>query len=193
MAMRLTKTAKPKNTYFHERMTQHTDNQPTIYRVRPRFQVETSEAPGDFLSKIKKGLGTQGATCHGKVYPTYAILSLPFEERHYWSPQLHISVEETEDGSLVRGLYGPRPIVWTMFVFFYAMIGFAALIVSIVGLSHLTLDQPANILWFVPGLVLLFLSLYLVAYFGKRRGHDQMETLHRFVEKTTGLAFEDET
>ena len=27
-------------------------------------------------------------------------------------------MEETEEGTLIRGLIGPKPSVWTMFVFF---------------------------------------------------------------------------
>ena len=51
------------------------------------------------------------------------------------------------------------------------------------GLSLWSLGNSAGILWFVPVLVFLFLSLYLVAYFGQKLGHKQMGNIHRFIEK----------
>ncbi len=157
------------------------------YRVRPRFQIETIYSVTELADKINAGLQREDAPCKGRVQSTYASLYLPQEEQHYWSPRLTLTLEETPTGSLLRGLYGPRPAVWTMFVFFYAIIGFAIMVISIIGLSHWSLGQNATILWLVPVLVLVFLSLYLVAYFGQKLGHDQMVTLHRFMEESTGL------
>jgi len=117
----------------------------------------------------------------------YGNLSLPTVEQHYWSPQLSLTLEKTETGTEIRGLYGPRPAVWTMFVFFYSFLGFAILIISIVGLTNLSLDKSANILWFVPALIIVFLTLYLVSYSGQKLGYKQIETLHEFIEKSTGL------
>ena len=39
----------------------------------------------------------------------------------------------------------------------------------------------------VPVLLLVFLSLYLVSYFGQKIGKKQMIILHRFFEASTGL------
>ncbi len=76
-----------------------------------------------------------------------------------------------------------------MFVFFYAVIGFAILVISIVGFSNLSLGNPGPILWFLPLLIIVFLSLYFVAHQGQKLGHDQMLLLHDFVEDSTGLKF----
>ncbi|MEL6925713.1 MAG: hypothetical protein AAFO94_16835, partial [Bacteroidota bacterium] len=97
---------------------------------------------------------------------------------------LSIAIEPEETGSLLRGLYGPKPAVWTMFVFFYALVGFAVVVVSVIGFANLSIDKSGAILWLVPVLLLIFLSLYLVAYFGQRLGHDQMLTIHHFLEAT---------
>ncbi|MDN5204691.1 hypothetical protein QQ008_25090 [Fulvivirgaceae bacterium BMA10] len=157
------------------------------YSIRPRFKIETAYSVEDLGEKIKMGLNQENAPCKGQVYPGYSTLYLPREEQHYWSPQLTLTFEETENGSLLRGLYAPRPAVWTMFVFFYSAIGFAILLVAVIGLSYLSLGKSATLLWLIPVFVVLFLTLYLVAYFGQKMGRDQMITLHRFVEKSTGL------
>lgn len=160
------------------------------YDIRPRFRYETDIKSSEITDRIKAALQAKNASCKGSVHPSYATLYLPIEEQHYWSPQLSLTVEEDEHGTVIRGLYAPRPAVWTMFVFFYAFIGFATLIISIVGLSNLSLDKSATILWLVPVLGLVFLSIYLVAYFGQRTSIEQMIKLHRFLEESTGLTID---
>ena len=79
-----------------------------------------------------------------------------------------------------------------MFVFFYSLIGVAVLFILIFGLSHLSLGKPAHILWYVPVLLGVFFTLYFVAFFGRKLGHDQMQQLHNFLESCTGLKFHEE-
>ena len=160
-----------------------------VYRVRPRFQIETSMSADEILTKIKSGLSSPNASCRGEINHGYATLFLPPEEQHYWSPQLSLNMEELEEGTLLRGLYGPRPGVWTMFVFFYAIIAFAIVIIGVIGLSNLSLDESGAILWGVPILLLIFLTLYLVAYTGQKMARGQMNILHDFLEESTGLKF----
>ncbi|MDZ7806956.1 MAG: hypothetical protein U5K71_07560 [Gracilimonas sp.] len=153
-------------------------------RIRPRIYVETSLSPEEVNQRIRKQLKDECQVCSGESTKGYATICPPEEEQHFWSPQLTITLDnDDEDKTRVRGLYGPKASVWTMFVFFYAAIGFVIMIISMIGLSYWSLDKPATILWLVPVLLLVFLSLYLVAYFGQRLGHKQMTNLHRFLER----------
>ncbi len=162
------------------------------YRVRPRFRIETEFPMEHWEGKIKDGLKNEDTGCLGKVTPGFVTLSLPVEEQRYWSPQLTITMEETEEGSLLRGLYAPRPTVWTMFVFFYSIIGFTIMTIGIIGLSNMSLNKPGTILWYIPVLVLLFFSLYGVAYFGQKMARSQMIRLHQFLKQSTGLEIEED-
>ena len=159
------------------------------FAIRPRFQVVVPYSPERVLKKVRAGLKKEGATCRGKAVHGFASLRIPDDDRHYWSPQLSVMVEEDEngEGSLLRGLYGPAPNVWTMFVFFYSALGFFLLFVLLIGSSNLSLGEPAGILWWAPVLAVLILTLYLVSYFGQKLGHDQMETLHTFLEECLGI------
>jgi hypothetical protein len=168
-------------------MSAQAEDQLAVYHVRPRFQVDVDYSLDEIVDRIKKGLDDKNTACEGWAKPGYAKLFMPAEEQHYWSPQLTLNMEETEEGTHLRGLFGPRPAVWTMFVFFYTVIGVAILFIGIFGLSYWQLGKSANILWLVPVLVLLFLSLYLVAFFGQKLGHDQIEIMHRFLEKCLGM------
>lgn len=163
-------------------MTQPSEDHISVADVRPRFKVETPYSIDELLEKIKSGLSAKNATCEGNVIHGHATVFLPKDKQHYWSPQLTLNLEETESGSILRGMYAPRPEVWTMFVLFYSIIGFAALVISVVGYSQWSLGNSATILWFVPVLGAIFLTLYLVSYSGKKMGYNQMVTLHNFVE-----------
>lgn len=152
-------------------------------RIRPRFKFESSLYPDEVNLKFKAGLSSGSCTCTGTSTSGFTNIHPPVEDQHFWSPQLTITVEKTNEGSLIRGLYGPQASVWTMFVFFYSAIGFATLITIMIGLSFWSLDKPSQILWLVPVLVVVFLSLYLVAYSGQKLGQQQMTNLHRFAER----------
>ncbi len=159
------------------------DEQIHFHRIRPRIKVKTTLSSDEINQRIRTLLRSENAACEGQTTKGFATIYPPQAEQHFWSPQLTITIEETEEGNLVRGLYGPKPSVWTMFVFFYSMIGFATMIILMIGLSLWSLGNPADILWFVPALIIVFMSLYLVAYFGQKLGHKQMGSIHRFIEK----------
>lgn len=166
-----------------------TNEEIPVTQIRPRFRLITKEKPITLAQKLKACLLSEKATCSGEAHDSYVLLRIPNKDVHYWSPQLHITFEETEEGTVVRGLYGPKPTVWTMFVFFYAVVGFSIFIVSIVGYSQYKIDGSTGILWLIPLLTLLFFSLYAVAYFGKKKGYAHSEVLHRFFTRCTGLNY----
>jgi hypothetical protein len=153
------------------------------FHVRPRFRMELPYAVDELENRLKTALKDENAPVKGRVISGHATFYLPREDQHYWSPQLGISFEESGEGTLLRGLYGPRPQVWTMFVLFYSAIGFAVLVIAVFGLSYWSLGKSAAILWWVPVLAVLFLSLYLVAYYGQRLGRNQMHILERFIKE----------
>jgi uncharacterized membrane protein len=154
--------------------------------IRPKIYVETDLSVEEIHQRVKNYLSKADCRCKGQITKGYASLFPPEGEQHFWSPQLTITMQTEGQITKIHGLYGPRPSVWTMFVFFYAAIAFALLIVSMIGLSYWSLNKPATILWLVPVLVLIFLSLYLVAYFGQKLGHKQMTNLHRALEQCIG-------
>lgn len=152
-------------------------------RIRPRIYVETPLTADEINQRIRQELRSQNRLCDGQSTKGFATICPPEEEQHFWSPQLTITLEETDEGSEIRGLYGPKPSVWTMFVFFYATIGFSIMILSMIGLSYWSLGKSAGFIWLLPILVIVFFTLYGVAYFGQKLGQKQMTNLHRFLER----------
>lgn len=130
---------------------------------------------------LRDALNSPNVPCEGKVSSGYAVFNPPEKDQHFWSPQLTVSMEESEDGgTLIRGMYGPKPNVWTMFVFFYSVLGLAIVVISIIGFSNMSLGISDNILWFLPVLIAGFLTLFLVSMFGKKLGKQEIRMLHQF-------------
>lgn len=153
------------------------------YRVRPRFEIELKLPAESVAEQINAAVRSIDAPCKGTMYTQYGTLYLPEREQHYWSPQLTLHLEEHEGTTLVRGLYGPRSSVWTLFIFLYAVLSLATLMVAVIGSSYYMLGQPAQILWLLPVLLLCFLGLYLIAQAGQRLGRPQLLVLHEFIER----------
>lgn len=163
-------------------------SQKTGFQIRPRFEVSSEHTVTHLEFVMKKALKSGEAPCSGKVRYGYVSLFPTDEDRHYWSPHLSVTIEEAEDsnGSLIRGLYGPSPAVWTMFVFVYAIIALAIVIAVVIGFANMSIDESGAILWAVPFLILLLGSMYLVSFYGQKKGHDQIEDIHHFFEKCIG-------
>ncbi|MBO6524786.1 MAG: hypothetical protein JJ971_13225 [Balneolaceae bacterium] len=161
-----------------------------LNRIRPRIRFETEYSPEQLHRRIKEYLSKPEIQCEGQILPGFATFYPKESDQHYWSPQLTINFEKSETGSLVRGLYGPKPSVWTMFIFFYSFIGFITMIAAMVSLSYWSLGEASIIFWSVPVLILIFLSLFLVAYLGQKFGHKQIVNIHRFLEDCVGKRIE---
>jgi len=164
-------------------VTNQSEEHKVISAVRPRFEWELEFSSKELGDKIKAAVDDPENTIKARLRDGYATFYFPEEDQHYWSPQLSVSYEDLDQGgSVIRGLYGPRPTVWTMFVFFYSLIIMIIFIISIIGFSRQSLGLPSALLWWNIPLILIFLSLYFVAYSGQRLGRDEMIALHNFLE-----------
>jgi len=153
--------------------------------IRPRFQRSSRFSKEEVLARIREQLDGAGQSVCGLVVDQHVTLKVPVEARHFWSPQLSLEIEEVEEGggSLIRGLYGPAPSVWLMFVFFYALLGFVSMIVAIIGFSEWSLGLPGRILWLLPVAAFIVLMIYLSARAGQKLGHEQMYDLRDFLDE----------
>ena len=151
-------------------------------RIRPRFRKEVSDTPEIVKDKIKTALEKNSAICTGKIVDSHVIFKIPVGQQHYWSPQLTLDLEPKTGGSLIRGLYGPKPGVWTMFVFFYSAIGFLTMMGLIFGLSQMTLKMDPYGLWSVPIGGILLIGLFIISKIGQRLGQEQMQQLKDFLD-----------
>ena len=155
----------------------------TTVEIRPRFQRQYPATAPQVIHRLSEALEHSDGSIQGSVMDHHIVLRIPVEEQHYWSPQLSLTIDDhPQGGALIRGLYGPRPSVWLMFVFLYSSLGAISLFIAITGFSQLSLGMPAPALWALPVAAGIALVLYLFAKAGERLGRAEMHRLRNFMD-----------
>ncbi len=150
--------------------------------IRPRCSLSTTLSSEEVMQSIVSKLRENNEKVAGNTLLNHAYLKIPENEQNYWSPELHLSVEEVEGGSIVNGVVGPKPKIWTMFMFFYTGIIVFFLFGSAMGVSQWVLGISAPWLWSIPASVFLWLVVFMAAKFGQRKANKQMARLRNFVD-----------
>ncbi len=157
----------------------------TIF-LRPRFKMDFNESQQKLLEKFKKNLEDGNCKYCSKIVDTHIIIDVPIEENHFWSPQLIIEIEKIKDDkTIVKGLFGPKPQVWTLFMFFHFAVAVAFIGFSVMVYVQWTLKSDMMFaLIMVISLPILWIIMYFLGRIGKKTGHKQMNELHEFMMKT---------
>ena len=162
----------------------------SITHIRPRFQFTVQFTEEEVLQRIKALMEESKNEIVGVVAQKHIILDIPVEARHYWSPQLNFRLEaDTEDPTqtVVKGLVGPRPAVWSMFMFIYFFVGTIGFFIAMFGFSKWSLGEYSNLVLALPIAIVFMLTAYLSGKYGERLGHDQIEILKQFVRDAMQL------
>lgn len=155
------------------------------FRIRPRFKKEVPYSQEKIIELVEESMETSRFKFKTQRMRDHLVFKIPAEDLHFWSPQLSLSFEDSEDGgTIIRGHYGPNPTVWAFFFYGYSALGILALFAGMLGLSQFMLKQDSWILWSLPVMGAIALGLYLIAQFGQKLGAEQMYQLHHFFEET---------
>ncbi len=114
----------------------------------------------------------------------HIILDIAQAEQHFWSPQLNFRIEEDEDDAsktVIAGIIGPKPTVWTLFVFIYFTVGMAGFVMSSYAISLKMMGEHSNFIWGLPIAILFMLTAYKAGKVGEKLGEDQVELLKGYV------------
>ncbi len=152
--------------------------------LKPRFQLDYDMNSEVLLQEIKKHLNDV-SKYKMKVVDKHVVVDIPEKESHLWSPQLHIEIEEVSDSiSHIKGLFGPKPQVWTFFMFLHFLVGTAFVIFGIIAYSNWSLGQtrllPVVMLIVLP---IVWIAFYLVGSLGKATGKKQMDELKEYTKQ----------
>ena len=156
-------------------------------RIRPRFKISSVYTSEEILNKLHKNLSEGNSEFYAEeLLSNFIVIKMKKKHQRFWSPQLSISIDKTDTGSILRGLYGPRPTIWSFFIFLYTGIGVCILFAGLYGLARISLNLQAPILWLLPVLAGLALLLYIFAQAGQKISAQQMFDIHHFFEKSIG-------
>lgn len=153
--------------------------------LRPRFKETLQMSEQTAIEAFSR------ATSEHNIYiisciDNHVFIKLPKSERHLWTPQLHIEIEAIDDSScLLKGLFGPNPTLWTMFMFIHFVIATLFIGFSVWTYSNHRLGEDIAIPVFLMILmVLIWFILYAFGRLGKQKGRLDMERLYVFVKST---------
>jgi hypothetical protein len=152
--------------------------------LRPRFSLiipQKQEVVLDIFITQKKT-----APFLINILDSHVFIDIPKRKSHFWSPQLHFEVVQNgEDSSLIKGLFGPKPEVWTLFMFAHFILALLFLSGIIVYYVNASFDKSvflASILLITAPL--LWVLFYFLGKIGKKTGSKQMEALRNFMQQS---------
>lgn len=164
-------------------------------RSRPRFKLKTRLTKEEFTRRLKRQFQIQKRVLGGYVGNEMSVIRMRKDRDKYWAPQLQIRAEKDEDNSeltIVRGLFGPKPVVWTFFIFLYILGGTILLFFGMIWFVQASLDiESSLVIWAWVGLAILA-GTYIASKAGQLIARDQIRVLRDFMEKVVNDELENE-
>lgn len=155
-------------------------------RSRPRFKIQTQMSPEEFNAKLKTHFQNHNKVLSGFVNSQESVIRLRKNSEKFWAPQLQIRLEENEGkegGFLIRGVFGPRPSVWTFFLFLYGLGSGILLTVGIYGWVEWALGIGYFWVWTNLLGILLILAGITAAQTGQKLSQGHLKVLRVFIER----------
>ncbi len=156
--------------------------------LRPRFFKEL-DIPSE---KALEAFENKSKTCKDfKVsrIDHHVFIRFPKKEQHFWSPQLHLEIYDTDKNKpTLKGLFGPSPTVWTLFMFLHFIVAGLFTIAGIWLYVNIRLDSP--ILFPIVSMIALFITwfvLYFAGRLGREAGKKEMHSLYNFMKNTLDI------
>lgn len=153
-----------------------------LFEVRLRFKKQVPETPVEIAEQVKVLLVEHSEYIVGRITHNHIRIRIVEKDRHFWSPQLSLNMEETGTGTEIRGLYGPKPDIWLGYMFTYFFLGFVVMVLSIVGLSRYNLGLSSYILWAVPFVLGGIFVLWITSRTGQKLGKDEVNLIHSILD-----------
>lgn len=164
-------------------------------RSRPRFKLKTALTRAEFTERLRRQFQLQNKVLGGYVGEELSVIRMRRDKQKYWAPQLQIRAEKDEDFphiTVIRGLFGPRPAVWTFFVFLYILGGTVFFFFGLIWFVQMRLDIASGlIVWAWIGLFILS-GTYVAAKIGQAISRQHIAVLRDFMEKVVTDELEDD-
>ncbi|WP_333810209.1 hypothetical protein [Flavobacterium sp.] len=152
--------------------------------LRPRFEVESKKSVDQILERAKKLKSELKSDYQIKIIDEHLYFYFSKEKRKYYSPFLHLELEAEEDKTIVKGLFGPEQLLWTMFMFLHFVVAGLFLVFSMMAYTHWSLNQSIVLDVIVISLMVIFwILLYVIARINREKGVPQMHELEELMYK----------
>lgn len=152
--------------------------------LRPRFKMNLSVNNETILKTFELEKTSQSDFIVSRI-DDHVFIKFPKEKQHFWSPQLHLEINEIDkNSSQLHGLFGPNPTVWTMFMFLHFMVAGLFIAFGIWAYVNWSLKTTFSIqisLMFL--MIIIWIALYFAGSIGKSSSKKEIHELHDFMNK----------
>ena len=152
--------------------------------LRPRFKIELPYNNETVLKNFEIAKSSQKEYIVNRI-DDHVFIKFPKQKQHFWSPQLHLEINEVDEkSSLLHGLFGPNPTVWTFFMFLHFMVAGLFIAFSIWAYTNWALKSSyalqVSLMLFM---VIVWFVLYFAGSIGKASSKNEMLELQEFMNK----------
>ena len=156
--------------------------------LRPRFKIELKQSNEDALKAFEDEKTKQSEFIISRI-DDHVFIKLPKNKQHFWSPQLHLEINEiNKNASLLHGLFGPSPTVWTLFMFLHFMVAGLFIAFVIWAYSNYALKTSYIMqIWGMVFMTIIWFGLYFGGRIGRASSKTEMLALHNFMNSTLNL------
>jgi len=156
--------------------------------LRPRFKIELNTSNEDALKTFDAAKKSHKDFIISRV-DDHVFIRFPKEKQHFWSPQLHLEINEVDEkSSMLNGLFGPNPTVWTLFMFLHFFVAVIFIGFGAWAYSNWSLDNPFGLqLGIMLLMVISWFALYFAGRLGKRKGKPEMHALYNFMNESLNI------
>ena len=105
-------------------------------------------------------------------------------DRHRWSPCVQLEFREEVGTTVVHGLIGPHPNLWTLYAFINITILAAVAFGLMLGAAQWSLEMTAWGFWSLPIGGAMLLGMYGVSQLGRRLAAEQTVHLMALIDAT---------
>lgn len=154
--------------------------------LKPRFNIKIDESQEAILNKFKENLEDDNCKYSAKISGNHIFLDVPKEDEHFWSPQLQVEIDKDENNqTIVKGILGPKPQVWTFFMFLHFVVALLFIIMFVWFYVNWSLQKDFQVQKYILiALPIIWIVLYFFGQSGKKLGYNQMVELDDFLMKT---------
>lgn len=161
------------------------DNALNKILLKPRFKLTLEQEPENVISKFKENLEHQNCEYCSTISQDHIFIDVPKAQQKIWSPQLELVVENSEKGSSIRGLFAPKPGIWTFFIFLHFVVAVGFFIFFALAYANSVAGNETKTWYIMMGLmVFLWFFLYLLGQIGKNKAKNQIRELKHFLRNS---------
>ena len=152
--------------------------------LRPRFEVESKKSVEQILERAKILKSELKSDYQIKIIDEHLYFYFSKEKRKYYSPFLHLELEANEGETIVKGLFGPEQLLWTLFMFLHFIIAGLFLVFAMMAYTHWSLNQSVVLdVVVMTFMVVFWILLYVIARINREKGVPQMHELEDLMYK----------